>query len=58
MTDWYLIIRAAKNVNSTPWELLEQSIFWYHKSLEAELIDAEVASARADQARAEAQVTS
>jgi len=58
MTDWYVLIRAARYLGVAPWDLMEQSIFWYHKALESENIDAEVAEARADQARAEAQVTS
>ena len=57
MTDWYLLIRAARYLKVAPWDLVEQSIFWYHKALESETIDAEVEQARADQARAEAQVS-
>lgn len=55
MTDWYLIIRAARYLRVAPWELLEAPIYWYHKALESESVDAEVAEARAEQARAEAQ---
>jgi len=58
MTDWYVLIRAARYLRVAPWELMEQSIFWYHKALESESIDAEVAEARAEQARAEVQVNS
>ena len=58
MTDWYVLIRAARYLGVAPWDLLDAPIFWYHKALESEGIDAEVAEARADQARAEAQVTS
>ena len=58
MTDWYVLIRAARYLGVAPWDLMEQSIFWYHKALESEGIDAEVEQARAEQARAEVQVTS
>jgi hypothetical protein len=39
--DWYYLVRAADRLHCTPWELLEQSIYWQDIALKA--ISAEVA---------------
>ena len=54
MTDWYVLMRAARYLGVAPWELLDQPVYWQHKAIESERIDAEVEEARAEQARAEA----
>ena len=38
--DWYYLILAADRLHCTPWELLEQSIYWRDTALKA--ISAEV----------------
>lgn len=55
MTDWYVLIRAARYLKVAPWELLAQPVYWQRKAIESESIDAEVEEARAERARAEAQ---
>jgi hypothetical protein len=39
--DWYYLLRAADRLHCTPWELLEQSIYWQDTALKA--ISAEIA---------------
>ena len=55
MTDWYVLIRAARYLQVAPWDLLQQPVYWQHKAIESEAIDAEVEDARAREARAAAQ---
>lgn len=38
--DWYYLIRAADRLHCTPWQLLEQSIYWRDIALKA--ISAEI----------------
>jgi len=33
--DWYYLIRAADRLHCTPWELLEQSIYWQDIAVKA-----------------------
>ena len=35
LPDWYLLIQAAKYLNVAPWELLERSIYWEERALDA-----------------------
>lgn len=49
MLDWYVLIRAARYLQVAPWDLLGQPVYWRHKAIESEAIDAEVAEIRANQ---------
>jgi len=31
--DWYAVIQAAKYLGVAPWEMLEQSVFWFDKAI-------------------------
>ncbi len=35
LPDWYQLIQAAKYLNVAPWELLEHSIYWEERALDA-----------------------
>lgn len=42
MPDWYTLMRAAKYLGVSPWDLDEQPVYWMERALAAEEAESEV----------------
>jgi len=46
LPDWYLLIRAARYLQTTPWELAKQSEFWVGAAMAAQNAEIEAENFR------------